>query len=89
MPKDYKTCKNCGAKVDLKANFCPECKSQSFRVNAVVVKKSDEPVSLKHRLFYWNYDGEFILSKSKIAAITVFKEKLKLKQILWYSVFIL
>ena len=72
MPDDYKICNNCGAKVNVNANFCTECKSQSFRTKSVVVRKNDEPASLKHRLLYWNYDGEFVLSKSKISGITVF-----------------
>ena len=72
MPDDYKICNNCGAKVNVNANFCTECKSQSFRTKAVVVRKNNEPASLKHRLLYWEYDGEFVLSKSKISGITVF-----------------
>ena len=72
MPNDYKICNSCGEKVDVNANFCPSCKSQSFRTKAVIVRGSDEPVSLKHKLFYWNYDGEFVLSKSKLSAISIF-----------------
>ncbi len=70
MPK--KTCNQCGEKVDINANFCPSCKSQSFTTEAVVVRKPDEPDSLKHKLLYWNYDGEYVLSKSKITGISVF-----------------
>lgn len=72
MSVEYKICNECGKKVNIQASFCPACKSQSFRTEAVVVRKSTEPVSFKHRLFYWNYNGEFVLSKSKLAGIAVF-----------------
>ena len=72
MTRPYKICNDCNRKVDVNANFCPECKSQSFRTVSVVVHQDKEPVSLTHKLFYWNYDGEFVLSKSKLAGISVF-----------------
>ena len=72
MNNDYKTCNNCGAKVDVRANFCPECKSQSFRKSAVVVKDEGKPSSFKRALLYWNYNGEYVLAKSKVIAICVF-----------------
>ena len=72
MNKDYKTCNNCGAKVDVRANFCPECKSQSFRKSAVAVRDEGKPSSFKRALLYWNYNGEYVLAKSKVIAICVF-----------------
>lgn len=72
MSDEYKICNGCGKKVNVNANFCPSCKSQSFRTEAVVVRKSNEPVSFTHKLLYWDYNGEFVLSKSKLAGICVF-----------------
>ena len=72
MNNDYKTCNNCGAKVDVRANFCPECKSQSFRKSAVAVRDEGKPSSFKRALLYWNYNGEYVLAKSKVIAICVF-----------------
>jgi predicted nucleic-acid-binding Zn-ribbon protein len=50
--------------------FCPKCGSSEFRQTAVVVKE-DNP-TLVHKLFYWNYDGYYMLAKSKLAGITSF-----------------
>ena len=72
MNNDYKTCNNCGAKVDVNANFCPECKSQSFKKNAVVVRDESKPSSFKRSLLYWEYGGEYVLAKSKVTGICVF-----------------
>ncbi|MFM5882737.1 MULTISPECIES: zinc ribbon domain-containing protein [Methanobrevibacter] len=64
-----KICSNCGNKVDGSANFCPKCKSQSFRnINEVAKPKS----GVVHKLFYKYQGGYFAVSKSKIAAITTF-----------------
>lgn len=75
---DYKTCNNCGKRVKADSNFCPYCKSTSFRTNEVIVSpkreiaRPSEDNNIKRILFYWNYDGYYVLSKSKLAAITVF-----------------
>lgn len=71
MSRDYKICKNCGAKVDINANFCTECKSQSFDVQPSGVRSS-QPSSFKQALFYWNYDGHLVLAKSKVMGFLVF-----------------
>ena len=71
MTKGYKICTNCGEKVDEDYNFCPNCKSQSFRKDLPAVRKASAPDSLTHRLFYWNYDGEYVLAKSKVGAAAV------------------
>lgn len=31
MTSQYKICNECGEKVDVDYNFCPNCKSQSFK----------------------------------------------------------
>ncbi len=64
----YKICKNCGSKVDTKANFCPVCKSQAFRLTGELTVPDN---SLKHRLFYWNYDGHYMIAKTKIFTMFV------------------
>ena len=64
-----KICNNCGNAVDDSVNFCPYCKSQSFR-NLNEITTPDN--SLVHRLFYWNYDGGYVLSKSKVSGIAAF-----------------
>ena len=71
MTKQYKICNSCGEKVDADFKFCPNCKSQSFRDSAVEVRKSGKP-SVLHALLYWNYDGQYVIAKSKVAAIVVF-----------------
>lgn len=72
MTSQYKICNNCGEKVDADYKFCPNCKSQSFRDSAVeVMKKSGKPGVL-HALLYWNYDGQYVIAKSKVSAIVVF-----------------
>lgn len=63
-----KVCTNCGKTLDSNVNFCPNCKSTSFRSKNEIVPY-DSPV---HRLFYWNYNGEYAISKSKVTGIVVF-----------------
>ncbi len=70
MKMKTKTCANCGNKVDMASKFCPKCGNSEFRQTAVVVKE-DNP-TLVHKLFYWNYDGYYMLSKSKLAGIASF-----------------
>ena len=67
---DEKICVNCGEVVNDAANFCPNCKSTSFRHKAEVTRNSKP--SLVHSLFYWEVDGKYILAKSKLAAIFTF-----------------
>ena len=65
-----KICKNCGETVPESAKFCPYCKSTEFR-NAQEIVTYAEP-NIIQKLFYWQYDGQFMLAKSKIAGISVF-----------------
>ncbi len=66
----YKYCKNCGEKVDSGVKFCPNCKSTSFRYTAEVITSNVKP-SFVQSLFYWQYNGRFVMSKSKVAAIFI------------------
>lgn len=72
MTSKYKICTNCGNKVDVDYNFCPNCKSQSFSDQPVRATKVNPPSGLAQTLLYWNYDGEFVLSKTKVGSILVF-----------------
>ena len=65
----YKICKNCGNRVDGNAKFCPNCKSQSFRLSGELTVPDD---SLTHKLFYWNYNNYYMISKTKVFSIFVF-----------------
>lgn len=75
---DYKICNNCGKRVKSDSNFCPYCKSTSFRTGEVTVSpkreiaRPEEDNNIMKTLFYWNYDGYYALSKSKLMAITTF-----------------
>ena len=62
MSDDYKTCKNCKTKVGITANYCPNCKSTSFRENSKIK-------TIIHALFYTKHDNYFILSKTKLFTI--------------------
>ena len=64
-----KTCSNCGKTLDDNVNYCPYCKSQEFN-NSIVKKETGN--SIIHKLFYWNYDGYYVLSKSKLTAISTY-----------------
>lgn len=72
-----KICSNCGSKVDDNVNFCPDCRSQSFKgeitpaKSSVVVKTSPQS-DLIYKLFYWKTDYGYMLSKSKLTSISVF-----------------
>lgn len=66
--KMTKICNKCGRSLEDSVNFCPNCKSTSFR-NKNEIVQYDTPV---HRLLYWNYDGKYAISKSKVTGIVVF-----------------
>lgn len=64
-----KLCNKCGSRVHSSVNYCPYCKSSSFRsLNEVTVPNN----SLKYKLFYRGEESYFILSKSKVAAVAAF-----------------
>lgn len=68
-----KICNQCGGKVEDKSNFCPYCKSNSFRpTGEVMVPEKGGIAGVKYKLFYWDYDGRYVLSKSKLVSISVF-----------------
>ncbi|MBQ2654635.1 MAG: hypothetical protein IJF83_13865 [Methanobrevibacter sp.] len=69
---EYKICANCGTKVDIDYNFCPNCKSQSFLEQPVAPSRANPPSAVAKTLLYWDYDGQYVLAKSKICAIGVF-----------------
>lgn len=64
-----KICNRCGADVHASVNYCPYCKSSSFR-SKNEIKLHDN--SLKYQLFYWKQGSYYVLSKTKVAAIAVF-----------------
>ena len=70
MIKMTKICNNCGKRLEDSVNFCPDCKSQSFKTLNEITPASDS--SIVHRLFYWNCDGYYVISKSKIIGIATF-----------------
>lgn len=69
MTMTSKICNYCGSEVDENTHFCPNCKSQSFRKKGELIKADN---SLKHRMFYLNYNNQYIMSKTKLASIVVF-----------------
>ena len=64
-----KICDNCGKTVNDDAKFCPYCKNKTFRNKYEVTTPNDDIV---HKAFYWQYSGGSVLSKTKIASISVF-----------------
>lgn len=72
MTSQYKICNECGEKVEMDYNFCPNCKSQSFRQSNVPAKARSRKPSIAHALLYWDYDGKYVISKTKVATIGVF-----------------
>ncbi|MBR6023428.1 MAG: zinc ribbon domain-containing protein [Methanobrevibacter sp.] len=60
----FKICDNCGKKVKITSNFCPNCKSQSFGE----ISTAD---NIKYILFYWEVDGGFMLSKTKLVSLFI------------------
>ena len=65
-----KICNGCGKSVDDDVNFCPYCKSQSFKAGPLVPRPEDN--SIVHKLFYNSYDGYYVMSKAKVIGICVF-----------------
>lgn len=72
MTMASKTCKNCGSEVNVNHTYCKECGGSEFITStAPVVRKTQNP-TIMHRLFYWDYDGYYMLSKSKLVGIGTF-----------------
>lgn len=73
-------CENCGKEVDENVKFCPDCGTNKFRQispvstksPSVPTKKVSQNSGMIHKLFYWNYDGRYILSKTKVISILTF-----------------
>ena len=69
---DYKICNDCGCEVDINSNFCPDCGGKSFNnLQTPKVVDSSKP-SFIHSLLYWDYDGYFVISKTKFTTIALF-----------------
>ncbi len=64
-----KICENCGKTVNDDANYCPYCKNTTFRNKYEVTTPNDDIV---HKAFYWQYSSDSVLSKTKLASISVF-----------------
>ena len=64
-----KICTNCGRTVNDRDNFCPDCRGTSFKNQYEVVSSDGSKV---HKLFYWNYDGKYVISKAKVTGIITF-----------------
>ncbi len=60
-----KICKNCGKKINATSNFCPNCKSESFEDISTID-------NIKYLLFYWQVNGGYILSKTKVITLFIF-----------------
>ena len=71
MKMKTKTCKKCGNKVEVTARYCQKCGSNEFIEKAEVMVQKSQP-SVIHKLLYWDYDGQYIMSKSKFAGISTF-----------------
>ena len=72
-----KICSRCGCEVDDSVNFCPDCRSQSFRgeitqAKTAVVMHEATQSDLVYKLFYWKTDGGYMLSKTKVTSVCVF-----------------
>lgn len=75
-----KICENCGKNVDDYVKFCPDCGSNKFRQanqvssrpSSLPTKKRSDNSDIVHKLFYWNYGGRYILSKTKVISILTF-----------------
>ena len=69
MKMSEKICTNCGNKVDGNVNFCPKCKSQSFRnVNELAKPKA----TFVQNLLYKYQNNYYVLSKAKVGASITF-----------------
>lgn len=60
-----KICKNCGKKINATSNFCSHCKSESFED----ISTMD---NIKYLLFYWQVDGGYVLSKTKVVTLFIY-----------------
>ena len=69
---DYKICSECGSKVDINSNFCPDCGGKSFNALQTPKVANGQKPSLIHSLLYWDHGGYFVISKSKIIGISTF-----------------
>ncbi|WP_407391459.1 zinc ribbon domain-containing protein [Methanobrevibacter sp.] len=73
-----KICNRCGCKVDDNVNFCPDCRSQSFKGEVVKATANSIVVNTKpqgkvvHDLFYQKTEYGYVLSKAKLSSISVF-----------------
>lgn len=70
MKMKTKTCVKCGNEVDVATRYCAKCGGSDFRQRAEVIRKGKP--SRIHKIFYWDYDGQYVISKSKVAAIITF-----------------
>ena len=78
MPK--RICNNCGKEVDGNVKFCPYCGANQFRqmnpvsskFPSIPTKKVSQNSDLIHKLFYWDYGGRYILSKTKAISVLTF-----------------
>ena len=64
-----KICNKCGSRLHSSVNYCPYCKSSSFRSLNEIQLHDD---SLKYKLFYWKQGSYYVLSKTKVAALVTF-----------------
>ena len=71
MKMKTKTCAKCKKTVDSETKYCQYCGSNEFIGSDVLEARPSNP-TLIHRLFYWEYNGYYRISKSKILAIIVF-----------------
>ncbi|WP_407424863.1 zinc ribbon domain-containing protein [Methanobrevibacter sp.] len=75
-----KICENCGKAVDDYVKFCPDCGLNKFRQanpvsnksSSIPTKKVSQNSDWVHKLFYWNYDGSYIFSKTKLISFLTF-----------------
>ena len=58
--------------MDGSANFCPDCGGKSFSSVETPKVVDNSNNTLVHRLFYWNYEGHYVISKSKLIGISTF-----------------
>lgn len=68
----YKICNGCQARVEASSNFCPHCKSQSFRAENEIEVTNGSASDFRHTLLYWRHGNSFVMSKSKLTAFAVF-----------------
>lgn len=71
MKMKTKTCAKCGKIMDENIKYCQNCGSSEF-IGTEVVKARQSKPSLVHSLLYWEYDGYYLLAKSKILSIIIF-----------------